>query len=267
MTIDPNRPAVGPANIDPGPRIGFTHDGKERIGGGENSWTVTHSTSDQVARARAHARWPTGTVEETDLERRVLAHERILQALIAHMAEADPQFIARLSAVFSDPLPAGRRRARLHRHPCLRRPVRPGRPAADRAPQGAGCGARTDAGAGGRQEQRCVHPAARAGRHADRGPLPRRHLGAHQGRSILRPLHEGPTGLRRRGSRGVRRHRRRRRGRRAVERCTAAPGGSGQGPRRRLDWGDADHAIQDRGGRPRAVASEKPVGARREAVG
>ena len=32
-------------------------------------------------------------VENTDLERRVLAHEQILQVLIAHMAEAEPKFL------------------------------------------------------------------------------------------------------------------------------------------------------------------------------
>jgi hypothetical protein len=47
--------------------------------------------------------------EETDLERRVLAHERILQALIAHMAESQPKFFERLTAVFSGPARAGRR--------------------------------------------------------------------------------------------------------------------------------------------------------------
>jgi hypothetical protein len=31
-------------------------------------------------------------VENTDLERRVLAHEQILQVLIAHLAEAEPNF-------------------------------------------------------------------------------------------------------------------------------------------------------------------------------
>lgn len=41
------------------------------------------------------------TVENTDLERRVLAHERILQALIAHLAESQPMFLDRLRAVFS----------------------------------------------------------------------------------------------------------------------------------------------------------------------
>jgi hypothetical protein len=47
--------------------------------------------------------------EDTDLERRVLAHERILQAFIAHIAEAEPEFIARLSAVFSQTSQMGRR--------------------------------------------------------------------------------------------------------------------------------------------------------------
>jgi hypothetical protein len=39
-------------------------------------------------------------VENTDLERRVLAHERILQVLIAHMSEAEPKFLERLQRVF-----------------------------------------------------------------------------------------------------------------------------------------------------------------------
>jgi hypothetical protein len=36
-------------------------------------------------------------VENTDLERRVLAHEQILQVLIAHMAEAEPKVLDRYS--------------------------------------------------------------------------------------------------------------------------------------------------------------------------
>jgi hypothetical protein len=47
--------------------------------------------------------------EDSDLERRVLAHERILQALIAHMAEAEPKFLARLSANFVDTMQLSRR--------------------------------------------------------------------------------------------------------------------------------------------------------------
>jgi hypothetical protein len=39
-------------------------------------------------------------VENTDLERRVLAHEQILQILIAHMSEAEPKFLERLQNVF-----------------------------------------------------------------------------------------------------------------------------------------------------------------------
>lgn len=40
------------------------------------------------------------TIENTDLERRVLAHERILQILIAHMTEAEPKFLERLQEKF-----------------------------------------------------------------------------------------------------------------------------------------------------------------------
>jgi hypothetical protein len=42
------------------------------------------------------------SVENTDLERRVLAHERILQVLIAHIAEADPSVLSRLEGVFKE---------------------------------------------------------------------------------------------------------------------------------------------------------------------
>jgi hypothetical protein len=52
---------------------------------------------------------PQVTAEDSDLERRVLAHERILQALIAHMAEAEPKFLARLNAVFVDTMQLSRR--------------------------------------------------------------------------------------------------------------------------------------------------------------
>jgi hypothetical protein len=40
-------------------------------------------------------------VENTDLERRVLAHEQILQVLIAHMAEVEPKFLDRLQQIFT----------------------------------------------------------------------------------------------------------------------------------------------------------------------
>lgn len=42
--------------------------------------------------------------EGTELERRVLAHERILQALIAQMAESEPKFLARLTDTFCVPV-------------------------------------------------------------------------------------------------------------------------------------------------------------------
>lgn len=69
----------------------------------------TGGEKNRVEQTRLHSSWPVGNVEDTDLERRVLAHERILQALIAHMAEGEPTFFARLSAVFSDPAFVGRR--------------------------------------------------------------------------------------------------------------------------------------------------------------
>ena len=40
-------------------------------------------------------------VENTDLERRVLAHEQILQVLNAHMAEVEPKFLDRLQQIFT----------------------------------------------------------------------------------------------------------------------------------------------------------------------
>ncbi|WP_371061423.1 hypothetical protein [Rhodosalinus sp. 5P4] len=42
--------------------------------------------------------------EATDLERRVLAHERVLQALIAYMARAEPRFIDHLRERFVEPM-------------------------------------------------------------------------------------------------------------------------------------------------------------------
>lgn len=42
--------------------------------------------------------------ENSELERRFLALERVLQALVAHMAEAEPKFLARLTETFCVPL-------------------------------------------------------------------------------------------------------------------------------------------------------------------
>src|SRR6185312_116165 len=53
--------------------------------------------------------WSLAEPEDTDLERRVLAHERILQALIAHMAESEPEFVERLDSVFGGPMRMSRR--------------------------------------------------------------------------------------------------------------------------------------------------------------
>jgi hypothetical protein len=51
--------------------------------------------------ADAHHGGTVMDVENTDLERRVLAHEQILQVLIAHMAEAEPRFLDRLQQIFT----------------------------------------------------------------------------------------------------------------------------------------------------------------------
>ena len=59
--------------------------------------------SDRREGVRPQSPWPSGDVEDTDLERRVLANERILRALNAHVAEAEPKFVAHLGAVFSEP--------------------------------------------------------------------------------------------------------------------------------------------------------------------
>lgn len=40
--------------------------------------------------------------EITEIERRVLAHERILQALIGHLAEDDPEILAQLKTRFGN---------------------------------------------------------------------------------------------------------------------------------------------------------------------
>ncbi|MEJ5083393.1 MULTISPECIES: hypothetical protein [unclassified Ochrobactrum] len=41
------------------------------------------------------------TNDITALERKVLAHEQILQVLIGHLAESEPKFLDRLKAVFT----------------------------------------------------------------------------------------------------------------------------------------------------------------------
>ena len=48
------------------------------------------------------------TAETTDLERRVLAHERILQALIAYMARSEPRFVDHLRERFVEPMQMAR---------------------------------------------------------------------------------------------------------------------------------------------------------------
>ncbi len=47
---------------------------------------------------------PIASPEITDLERRVLAHERVLQALIAFMARTEPRFVEHLRERFVEPM-------------------------------------------------------------------------------------------------------------------------------------------------------------------
>ena len=47
---------------------------------------------------------PRSFPETTDLERRVLAHEKVLQALIAYMARTEPRFVDHLRERFVEPL-------------------------------------------------------------------------------------------------------------------------------------------------------------------
>lgn len=47
--------------------------------------------------------------DSTDLERRVLAHERILQSLIAYMSSSEPRFVGHLKTRFVDTMSMARR--------------------------------------------------------------------------------------------------------------------------------------------------------------
>ena len=47
---------------------------------------------------------PIASPETTDLERRMLAHERIVQALIAYMARTEPRFVDHLRERFVEPM-------------------------------------------------------------------------------------------------------------------------------------------------------------------
>jgi hypothetical protein len=47
---------------------------------------------------------PMAPPETTDLERRVLAHEKVLQALIAYMARTEPRFMDHLRERFVEPM-------------------------------------------------------------------------------------------------------------------------------------------------------------------
>lgn len=51
---------------------------------------------------------PLRSPETTELERRVLAHERILQSLIAHMSRTEPRFVDHLRERFVEPMAMAR---------------------------------------------------------------------------------------------------------------------------------------------------------------
>jgi hypothetical protein len=57
----------------------------------------------------ATARVAPSPAETTDLERRVLAHERILQSLIAYMSRTEPRFVDHLRDRFVEPMKMARR--------------------------------------------------------------------------------------------------------------------------------------------------------------
>ncbi|MFE0756968.1 hypothetical protein ACFW16_23610 [Inquilinus sp. NPDC058860] len=80
---------------------GWEMDRAARIGG--QGSPVHEYGGPTIGIDHGHARRRYGAVENTDLERRVLAHEQILQALIAHMAETEPEFITRLNRAFNNP--------------------------------------------------------------------------------------------------------------------------------------------------------------------
>ncbi len=52
---------------------------------------------------------PRPVQEKTDRERRVLAHERILQSLIASLSRAEPGFLDHLSKAFVEPMEKARK--------------------------------------------------------------------------------------------------------------------------------------------------------------
>jgi hypothetical protein len=114
MTIDRDRPAFGWANVTPAAEASIARKPGERIGdkavgASDTATNSIASEEDRVERARLLSIRPMGDVEDTDPERRVLAHERILQVLIAHLAETEPKFITRLNAVFTETAHVGRR--------------------------------------------------------------------------------------------------------------------------------------------------------------
>jgi hypothetical protein len=78
---------VGPVDVD--------HSYIEQIDRAENEGMT--ALSETLSAKRSSTQHP---AETTMLERRVLAHERILQSLIAHMSETDSVFLERLQNTF-----------------------------------------------------------------------------------------------------------------------------------------------------------------------
>ena len=62
---------------------------------------ATHPKAEQ---AKRHSPPNVRRSEVSDIERRVLAHERILQTLIAHLSKGDPKILSSLKNSFCDPI-------------------------------------------------------------------------------------------------------------------------------------------------------------------
>jgi hypothetical protein len=96
---------------------------------------LAHPRRDAILAARRTVM----SIENTDLERRVLAHEQILQVLIAHMAEAEPKFLDRLEQIFTQQHTLGANEQDYTDNGGIRRAVYPASGAPEqRAPQLAG---------------------------------------------------------------------------------------------------------------------------------
>ncbi|GGO23276.1 hypothetical protein GCM10010991_00460 [Gemmobacter aquaticus] len=88
---------TGPLNSDP------EHDQRLTVAD-EIERAENEGMPDPQQADRSTAPPPDLLAETTMLERRVLAHERILQSLIAHLSELDPRYLERLKTTFVVPL-------------------------------------------------------------------------------------------------------------------------------------------------------------------